>query len=310
LIFFSFFCHYYVRPSLDYSHSSPQIADSELGYRPKRLKELNEYYVGCLLGKGSFGKVKEAVDKKTRKMVAIKIIKERLLIKTPGGIDSVHREIELWSTLSHPHIVQMIDQFTIESKGKIYIVMEYVDCGNLHDLVLKSPAKKLPIPQSRKFFRDLLKGIEYIHSVGIIHKDIKPANCLLSSQGILKICDFGVAERKSDIPMARRASTVIAVGSPAFQPPEIASGEEKIPDFFVDIWAVGITLFFMVSGNYPFHGTTVISLLENIAQCQWELPQDVDPLTRHLISSILTLHKEDRYDLCVCFVCMIYLWCV
>jgi len=273
------------------------IADSDLVFREKRPKELHEYYIGAVLGKGSFGKVKEAVDKKTRKLVAIKIIKERLLIKTPGGIDAAHREIELWQTLDHPCIVHMYDHFSIEDKGKIYIVMELVDCGNLHDLVLHAPAKKLPIPQARKFFRDLLEGIRYIHSIGIIHKDIKPANCMISSNVSLKICDFGVAERKSDIPLARRASTVNAVGSPAFQPPEIASGEEKIPDFAVDIWALGICLYFMVCGQYPFRGENVITLLENIAQCHWELPDDVDESTRNLISAILRVEKSERLDL-------------
>mmetsp|Transcript_36592 Transcript_36592/g.50325 ORF Transcript_36592/g.50325 Transcript_36592/m.50325 type:complete len:390 (-) Transcript_36592:59-1228(-) len=281
----------------DFSGVFNPISESDIAFRPKRPKELQDYYVGAVLGKGSFGKVKEAVHVKTRKLYAIKIMKERRLKKTPGGIEAVQREIELWQTLEHPCIVQMFDHFAIEVKEKIYIVMEYVGCGNLHDLVTRSFTKRLPIPQARCFFRDLLDGVSYIHSIGIIHKDIKPANCLISSEARLKICDFGVAERKDDIPLARRASTVNAVGSPAFQPPEIASGEEKMPDYAVDIWAVGITLFFMVCGQYPFQGETVLVLLENIAQGNWELPSFVDEVTKNLVSSILKVNKSKRSSL-------------
>ena len=202
--------------------------------------------------------MKEAVHVKTRKRYAVKIIKERVLLKNPGGMDALGREIDLWFPLEHPCLVQMHDHFAVESKGKMYIIMEYVDCGNLSDLVTKAPQKRLPIPQCRRFFRHLLDGISFIHSMGIIHKDIKPANCVLTSDARLKICDFGVAERQSEIPLARRASTVNAVGSLAFQPPEIASGEEKVPDFAADVWASGVTLFFMLCGDYPFQVCLVV----------------------------------------------------
>eukprot|EP00009_Paramoeba_aestuarina_P002470 CAMPEP_0201509868 /NCGR_PEP_ID=MMETSP0161_2-20130828/2798_1 /ASSEMBLY_ACC=CAM_ASM_000251 /TAXON_ID=180227 /ORGANISM="Neoparamoeba aestuarina, Strain SoJaBio B1-5/56/2" /LENGTH=389 /DNA_ID=CAMNT_0047904957 /DNA_START=67 /DNA_END=1236 /DNA_ORIENTATION=- len=264
-----------------------QISESEIVYRERRPKRLRDYYLGLALGEGSFGKVKEAVHVKTRKRFAVKIIKERALLKTPGGMDALMREIDLWSPLEHPCLVQMHDNFGNESKGKVYIVMEYAGCGNLADLVSHSPHKRLPIPQCRHFFRHLLDGISFIHSMGIIHKDIKPANCVLTSDATLKICDFGVAERQSEIPLARRASTVNAVGSLAFQPPEIASGEEKVPDFAADVWASGVTLFFMVCGEYPFQGDTLPMLLDNITNGNFTLPEFVNDLTRSLVGSIL-----------------------
>mmetsp|Transcript_11873 Transcript_11873/g.33466 ORF Transcript_11873/g.33466 Transcript_11873/m.33466 type:complete len:118 (+) Transcript_11873:49-402(+) len=102
------------------------------------------------------------------------------------------------------------------------------------------------VVQARRFFRDLTIAVEYIHNAGVIHKDIKPANCLITSQYRLKVCDFGVAEEKKKVDAGiRREGGVNAVGTPAFQTPEVASGAQKLPDFTVDIWAMGITLYFM-----------------------------------------------------------------
>lgn len=102
------------------------------------------------------------------------------------------------------------------------------------------PDKKMPIFQAHQYFRQLLDGLEYLHGKGVVHKDIKPGNLLITLDDTLKISDFGVAEALSQFAMDDTCLT--GQGSPAFQPPEIANGDDTFSGFKVDIWSSGVTL--------------------------------------------------------------------
>ena len=121
-----------------------------------------------------------------------------------------------------------------------------------------------------------------MHSHGVIHKDIKPGNLLLDTAGVLKIADFGVAEK---LELFAPCDTIYtSQGTPAFQPPEVAQGASQFAGFKLDIWSSGITLYNFVTGIYPFEGETIFRLFENIAKGEFEVPRnDVDPLLENLI---------------------------
>lgn len=117
--------------------------------------------------------------------------------------------------------------------------MEYC-IGGLQEMLDSVPSKKLPLFQSHRYFIQLIEGLEYLHGRGIIHKDIKPGNLLLTLNHTLKISDFGVAEALETF--ALDDTCITGQGSPAFQPPEIANGHETFSGFKVDIWSCGVTL--------------------------------------------------------------------
>lgn len=117
--------------------------------------------------------------------------------------------------------------------------MEYC-VGGLQEMLDSVTTKKLPLFQAHKYFLQLIDGLEYLHGRGIIHKDIKPGNLLLTLDHTLKISDFGVAEALDTFSYTDICT--LGQGSPAFQPPEIANGHESFSGFKVDIWSSGVTL--------------------------------------------------------------------
>lgn len=137
--------------------------------------------------------------------------------------------------------------------------MEYCVCV-LQEMLTSAPLSKLPLYQAHKYFVQLIAGLEYLHGQGVIHNDIKPGNLLLSLDDTLKISDFGVAEKLDSFAADDRCTkgqgieqsfakqvtgdltSLFFLGSPAFQPPEIANGQESFAGYKVDVWSAGVSL--------------------------------------------------------------------
>jgi serine/threonine-protein kinase 11 len=149
----------------------------------------------------------------------------------------------------------------------------------------ESPVGKFPVWQAHFYFTQLIEGLEYLHAGRIVHKDIKPGNLLLDTAGTLKIADFGVAEILDRFAVDDRCRT--SQGTPAFQPPEIASGAESFSGFKVDVWSAGVTLFNFVTGVYPFEGDTIFKLFESIARCHFEMPAGSDAASDSVLESLI-----------------------
>ncbi|XP_047344626.1 serine/threonine-protein kinase STK11 [Vespa velutina] len=260
--------------------------------KKKKCKFIGKYVMGDVLGEGSYGKVKEVLDSETLCRRAVKILKKKKHLKLPNG--EIQREIKLLRILKHKNVINLVDVLYNDEKRKMYLIMEFCVCG-LQDMLESTPLKKLPLWQAHDYFCQLLDGLEYLYSKGIVHKDIKPGNLLLTLDGTLKISDFGVAEALDMFSIDDTCK--MGQGSPAFQPPEIANGCETFSGFKVDIWSSGVTLYNITTGQYPFEGDTIYKLYENIGKGEYTIPEEVEEPLRSLIEGMLQKDAEDRFTL-------------
>uniref|UniRef100_A0A8C4SWG4 Serine/threonine-protein kinase STK11 n=1 Tax=Erpetoichthys calabaricus TaxID=27687 RepID=A0A8C4SWG4_ERPCA len=272
-----------------------RIDSTEVIYQPrrKRAKLIGKYLMGDLLGEGSYGKVKEMLDSETLCRRAVKILKKKKLRRIPNGEANVKKEIQLLRKLRHKNVIQLVDVLYNEEKQKIY-PFEYCVCG-MQEMLDSVTAKKFPVFQAHGYFCQLIDGLEYLHSQGIVHKDIKPGNLLLTTDGTLKISDLGVAEALH--PFAEDDTCRTSQGSPAFQPPEIANGLDTFSGFKVDIWSAGVTLYNITTGLYPFEGDNIYKLFENIGKGDYNIPEDCGPLLADLLRGMLEYDPAKRFSI-------------
>jgi len=260
----------------------------------QQAKVIGSCLVGDMLGEGSYGKVKEGLDINTLHRRAIKIMKKRKLRKIPHGEENVKREISMLKRLHHRNVIELIDFLYNEEREKMYIILEYCVCG-MHEMLRTAPNNIFPEWQAHFYFKQLIYGLEYLHSVGIIHKDIKPSNLLLTTDETLKISDFGVAEQLD--PFQNKDLCTTSQGSPAFQPPEIANGVDSFSGYKLDIWACGVTLFNITTGKYPFEGDNIYRLFNNIGNGKLVMAENVDSTLKSMLLGLLEHDYDTRFTI-------------
>ena len=200
------------------------------------------------LGQGGMAVVYLATDLRHRRKVAVKVLRPELAATL--GPERFFREIEVAARLQHPHILPLHDSG--EAAGFLYYVMPYVDGHNLRHRL--NHLGELPIPDAVRITAEIADALAYAHGQGVVHRDIKPDNVLVSGRHAL-VTDFGVAKAVSEATGRQNLTTAgIALGTPAYMAPEQAAADANM-DHRVDIYALGILGYELLTGRPPFTGT-------------------------------------------------------
>uniref|UniRef100_A0A3B1JYG5 Calcium/calmodulin-dependent protein kinase kinase 2-like n=1 Tax=Astyanax mexicanus TaxID=7994 RepID=A0A3B1JYG5_ASTMX len=207
-----------------------------------------------------------------------------------GPLERVYQEIAILKKLDHPNVVKLVEVLDDPSEDHLYMVFELVKQGAVMEVPTDKPLNE---DQSRFYFQDLLRGIEYLHYQKIIHRDIKPSNLLVGEDGHVKIADFGVSNQFE----GADALLTSTVGTPAFLAPETLSETRKnFSGKALDVWAMGVTLYCFIFGVCPFMDERILSLHQKIKTQPVELPEhaDVSDDLKDLLFKMLDKNPETR----------------
>src|SRR5919205_139947 len=241
------------------------------------------------LGTGGMANVYLAEDQELGRRVAIKILNERHA-NDEQFVERFRREAKNAASLSHPNIVSIYDRG--EAEGTYYIAMEYLDGRSLKELIVsRGPA---PVNVAIDYIRQILAAVKFAHRHGIVHRDIKPHNVLVDTEGRLKVTDFGIA-RAGASQMTEAGSIV---GTAQYLSPEQAKGTAV--DQRSDIYSVGVVLYELLTGNVPFTGDAPVKIamkhLSTIPEPpsvkRPEVPRELDLI----VMRALAKDPNDRYQ--------------
>ncbi|XP_010906492.1 serine/threonine-protein kinase GRIK1 isoform X2 [Elaeis guineensis] len=274
---------------ISYSGDSINATDSGMHRSVKRSEEI-------LLSRAQNGLIcREVPVKETWKVKLSEVFHKSHLVKlrvapSETAMTDVLREVSIMKMLDHPNIVNLIEVIDDPNTDHFYMVLEYVEgkwvCEG------SGPASGLGESTSRRYLRDIVAGLVYLHSHKIVHGDIKPDNLLVTSDGKVKIGDFSVSQVFEDDNDVLRRSP----GTPVFTAPECCLGL-TYHGKAADTWAVGVTLYCMVLGQYPFLGDTLQDTYDKIVNNPLVVPDDMNPPLKNLLEGLLCKDPNHRITL-------------
>ena len=220
----------------------------------------DRYEIGSLIGRGGMADVYEGIDTRLGRTVAIKLLKSDLA-NDPTFEDRFRQEAQASARMAHPTIVRVYDageDIELDSRGNQvkhpYIIMEYVRGKLLRDILHE---RRLSIEEAVNYASGVLTALEFSHKAGVIHRDIKSANIMITENEQVKVMDFGIARAISDS-SATMANTVGIMGTAQYFSPEQAKGENV--DARTDLYSTGVLLYEMLAGRAPFKGESAVSV--------------------------------------------------
>uniref|UniRef100_A0A146M5G7 non-specific serine/threonine protein kinase n=2 Tax=Lygus hesperus TaxID=30085 RepID=A0A146M5G7_LYGHE len=237
------------------------------------------------LGRGNFSTVKLGIHELTKERVAVKILDKSKL--TPKARKMLVREIASMEAVHHKNIIRLFE--VVETYSKLHLVLEFVNGGELYQKL--TTEGKMKEQDAKLTFAQILSGVKHLHERNIIHRDIKAENVFCGPRGIVKLGDFGFSTRVTGGEELRTFC-----GSPPYAAPELFR-DESYAGRPVDIWALGVLLFFMTTGHMPFPADSIGGLKRSILLGVITAPAHLSVPCRTLIRGILRQVPKDRFTL-------------
>lgn len=250
------------------------------------------------LGRGGMATVYLAEDLKHRREVAVKVLNRELTAAI--GAERFTREIEIAAKLTHPHILMLIDSG--EAGGYLFYVMPFVKGESLDDRLEREG--RIPVQEAIRIVDQVASALSHAHGQGVIHRDVKPGNILLSGDQAI-VADFGIARAVEVAGGPRLTGTGMVVGTPAYMSPEQAFDQANV-DGRTDVYSLGCVLFEMIAGRPPFESTTAMALLAKHAAEKApslrEIDSDVPLFIDRAVSRAMAKAPADRFQSATVFV--------
>lgn len=253
-------------------------------------REIGPWRIHAKLGEGGMGAVYLARHPQLRKEVVVKVLKPELAHR-PQRVERFLREARLGARLSHPNLVSVQDVGTTRC-GLHYMVMEYVEGVNLHERTEIQGAQDPP--EALRIVREVAKALAALHAEGVIHRDVKTENVVITPAGEVKLIDFGLAKDLSDSEALTLPGALI--GTPVYMAPEI--GRVREVDHRVDIYSLGLTWYCLLTGERPFAGEDVHRVILGkvpLPRPRASTGDALDPGTQNVLARMLAWHREERH---------------
>eukprot|EP00499_Haloplacidia_sp_CaronLabIsolate_P004342 CAMPEP_0196777240 /NCGR_PEP_ID=MMETSP1104-20130614/5106_1 /TAXON_ID=33652 /ORGANISM="Cafeteria sp., Strain Caron Lab Isolate" /LENGTH=592 /DNA_ID=CAMNT_0042147407 /DNA_START=147 /DNA_END=1922 /DNA_ORIENTATION=- len=282
---------------------------------------VHEYRVERFLGQGAYAEVYlcSKTDEGGVKQYAAKVFNKSILRKSKnwrkvGGkmvfdtaLTEVEREIALMKKIRHPRIVKLYEVVDDPEQGKLYMFLEFMSGGELmswEESAGRFTAREvcgedvMDHDTARRYFRDLIEAIAFLHAHKIVHRDIKPMNLLVSAKGKVKLADFGVAhvfedQTASKRDFAKAGFLTNTKGTAAFMAPEMLVGG-AFSAYQADVWAMGVTLYAMVTGCLPFYAPSEMEVMDMIEEEDVPFPDSIDGALRNVLARLLDKDPATR----------------
>ncbi|XP_075945262.1 death-associated protein kinase 3 isoform X2 [Anarhichas minor] len=263
-----------------------------LGMAVFKQQHVDDFYeIGEELGSGQFAIVKRCIERSTGVEFAAKFIKKRQSRASRRGVrrDEIEREVDILQQLQHNNIVALHDAY--ENRTDVVLILELVSGGELFDFLAQK--ESLCEEEATRFIKQILDGVEYLHSKRIVHFDLKPENIMLLDRNVplprIKLIDFGLAHK-----LEAGADFKNIFGTPEFVAPEIVNYEPL--GLEADMWSIGVITYILLSGASPFLGDTKQETLGNISAMDYEFDEELFSNTSELAKSFISqlLEKDTR----------------